>query len=85
MSAAGALRLAEGVLAAHVCIILFNVFGLVAIPLGRWLGWRFVRVAWWRLLHLVSMAAVAVQAAAGRACSPSGRMRWPAQAKVSSR
>jgi hypothetical protein len=60
--------LADAVLALHVGIILFNVFGLVVIPLGGWLGWRFVRVAWWRLLHLGAMAVVAMQALVGQAC-----------------
>jgi hypothetical protein len=60
--------LANAVLVAHLLVIGFNVFGLVAIPLGGWLGWRFVRVRWWRWLHLASMAVVAVQALAGRAC-----------------
>jgi hypothetical protein len=63
-----AIDLADGVLALHVGIILFNVFGLVVIPLGGWRGWRFVRVAWWRFLHLGALAVVAVQALAGRAC-----------------
>lgn len=52
----------------HVAVILFNVFGLVAIPAGAWFGWRFVRIFWWRALHVAAMAVVAVQAAAGRAC-----------------
>jgi len=60
--------LAEAVLAAHLAVILFNVFGLIAVPLGAVCGWRFVRVRWWRLLHLVSLAAVAAQAVFGRAC-----------------
>lgn len=60
--------LAEAVLALHLVVIAFNLFGLVAIPLGAWRGWRFVRVAWWRWLHLASMVAVAVQALMGRAC-----------------
>lgn len=59
---------AEAVLAAHLVVIAFNIFGLIATPLGGWLGWRFVRIAWWRWLHLASMAIVAVQALAGRAC-----------------
>ena len=67
MSGAGD-ALAEAVLAAHLLVIAFNVFGLVAVPLGAWLRWRFVRIAWWRWLHLASMAVVAVQALAGRAC-----------------
>jgi hypothetical protein len=60
--------LAGGVLALHVLVIAFNVFGLIAVPLGAALGWRFVRVRWWRWLHVASMALVAVQALAGRAC-----------------
>jgi len=60
--------LGQAVLAAHLLVIAFNVFGLVVIPLGGWLGWRWVRVRWWRLLHLDSLAVVALQAALGRAC-----------------
>lgn len=56
------------VLAIHLAIIAFNLFGLVAIPLGAWRGWSFVRVRWWRLLHLASLAIVALQALLGRAC-----------------
>lgn len=60
--------LADAVLALHLLVIGFNVFGLVVIPLGAWLGWRFVRVAWWRVLHVAALAVVAGQALAGRAC-----------------
>jgi hypothetical protein len=60
--------LGQAVLAAHLAVIAFNVFGLVAIPLGAWRGWAWVRVRWWRLLHLASLAVVALQAALGRAC-----------------
>ena len=60
--------LAKAVLATHVAIILFNVFGLIAVPLGAVRGWQFVRIRWWRLLHLVLLATVALQAVAGRAC-----------------
>jgi hypothetical protein len=59
---------AETILAVHVGVILFNLFGLVAIPLGAWRRWGFVRVAWWRLLHVGALAAVAAQALLGRAC-----------------
>jgi hypothetical protein len=62
MMAAGA------ILAAHVAIILFNLFGLVTIPIGGLCRWRFVRIRWWRVLHILLLAAVAVQAVAGRAC-----------------
>jgi hypothetical protein len=62
------MALAEAILAAHLAIILFNLFGLIAVPLGAVCGWRFVRVRWWRVLHLVLLGTVAVQAIIGRAC-----------------
>lgn len=52
----------------HVAVVLFNVFGLVAIPLGAWRGWAFVRVFWWRALHLGLLILVAVQVLLGRVC-----------------
>jgi Protein of Unknown function (DUF2784) len=60
--------LANAVLALHLAVILFNVGGLVVIPLGAWRGWGFVRGFWWRLLHLASLGVVALQAALGRVC-----------------
>jgi hypothetical protein len=82
--------MAQWVLALHLAIIAFNIFGLIFIPVGAWRGWAFVRKPGWRLVHVVSMATVAVQAAAGRACfltdwqaalagAPAGQpmiMRW---------
>ena len=47
---------------AHVAVIAFNVFGLIAIPLGARRAWRFVRIFWWRALHLGALALVALQA-----------------------
>ena len=60
--------LAGAVLALHMLVIAFNLFGLIATPVGGWLGWRFVRIGWWRVLHALSFAIVAIQAVAGRAC-----------------
>ena len=60
--------LAGLILSAHVMVIAFNLFGLVAVPLGAWRGWNWVHRPTWRLLHLASLAAVALQAAFGRAC-----------------
>lgn len=56
------------VLLVHLAIIVFNVAGLVLIPLGAWCQWRWVRAFWWRLAHLLALATVAIQAVAGRAC-----------------
>lgn len=60
--------LGQLVLALHILIIAFNVAGLVVIPLGGALGWRFVRRPWLRVAHLGSLAVVAAQAVLGRAC-----------------
>ncbi|HKT19505.1 MAG TPA: DUF2784 family protein [Stellaceae bacterium] len=59
---------AQAIFWVHIAIIAFNVFGLIAIPLGVWLGWAFIRVPWWRLLHLAALLVVALQAVLGRAC-----------------
>jgi len=56
------------VLAVHLLVIAFNVLGLAVIPLGAALGWAWVRVRWWRALHVLSWAVVALQAVLGRAC-----------------
>ena len=60
--------IAEAILWFHLVVIAFNVFGLVAIPLGAWSGWKFVRVFWWLALHLGLLGIVALQAVLGRAC-----------------
>ena len=68
MSAAFYSALADAVLAFHLGVVLFNVFGLVAIPLGAWRGWAFVRIFWWRALHVAILALVAVQAILDQVC-----------------
>ena len=62
------MALAYLVLAVHLAIIAFNLFGLVAIPLGARRGWAFVHAPLWRTLHVASCGAVVLQAVAGRAC-----------------
>jgi hypothetical protein len=56
------------ILFVHVAVIAFNVVGCVLVPVGACRGWRWVREFWWRLAHLLSLAAVALQALFGRAC-----------------
>jgi hypothetical protein len=68
MSSAAYSLLATLVLLFHLGVILFNLFGLIAVPLGAWRGWRFVRVLWWRALHLAMLALVAVQAELDQLC-----------------
>jgi hypothetical protein len=60
--------IAEALFAVHLVIIAFNVAGLIIIPVGAWLGWSFVRIAWLRLLHLAMLVIVTGQALSGRAC-----------------
>jgi hypothetical protein len=60
--------LAYVVLAAHLAVILFNILGFVVVPLGAAFGWQVVRIRWWRILHIVLLAAIAAQALLGRAC-----------------
>ncbi len=60
--------IAAAILALHLAVIAFNLFGLLAVPLGAWRGWRFVHAPGWRVLHLVSLGVTAAQAALGRAC-----------------
>src|SRR6185437_5308083 len=52
----------------HLAIIVFNVAGCVLIPIGAWRRWRWVGDFCWRLVHLLSLAVVALQALLGRAC-----------------
>lgn len=66
----------QWVLALHLAIIGFNLFGLIIIPIGAWRRWAFVRAPLWRLVHVLSMAAVAAQAAAGRACFLTDWQAW---------
>ena len=60
--------LATTVLALHLAVVAFNLGGLVVVPLGKWAGWHFVRGFWWRLAHLGSLAAVALQSILGQSC-----------------
>lgn len=59
---------ALAILTFHLAIIAFNIAGCVLVPIGAWRRWRWVRGFWWRLAHLLSLAVVALQALAGRAC-----------------
>lgn len=62
------MQAADVVLLVHVAVIAFNVGGALCIPLGAWRRWRWVRVRWWRVLHLVSWLIVTVQALLGVVC-----------------
>ncbi|MGS1117736.1 DUF2784 domain-containing protein [Castellaniella sp. UC4442_H9] len=56
------------ILALHLAVIAFNAAGCILVPVGALRGWRWVRVFWWRMAHLASLAIVALQALLGRVC-----------------
>ncbi len=60
--------LADAILALHVGIVLFVVLGLVAILIGAWRHWAWTRSYRFRILHLLLMAFIALQAWLGRIC-----------------
>jgi Protein of Unknown function (DUF2784) len=68
MSPALAHALADLVLFVHAGVVAFNIFWMIAIPIGGWLGWRFVRAFWWRAAHVASLLVVAIQPLLGRYC-----------------
>src|SRR5688572_10512277 len=59
---------ASAVLYLHFAVVVFNVFWIVAIPLGAWRGWNFIRSFWWRGAHVIVLAVVALQAVVGALC-----------------
>lgn len=62
------LILADALLLIHVLFVGFVVLGLVAIYLGFFLHWHWVRNRWFRILHLMAIAIVVLQAWLGMIC-----------------
>jgi hypothetical protein len=60
--------LANLVLAVHFAIVIFITAGLPLIWIGAALGWAWVRVRWWRTLHLGAIGLVALESLVGIAC-----------------
>ncbi len=60
--------LADLLLAIHASFILFVVVGLILIWAGWALHWSWVRHFWFRLIHLLCIAFVAVQSIVGAMC-----------------
>jgi len=59
---------ADVLLVVHALFVAFLVLGVMAIYLGLWLSWGWVRNSWLRLSHLASIAIVVFQAWAGMIC-----------------
>lgn len=68
MSPTTAVDLSHVVLGVHIVVASFIVGGLVVIPLGKWRGWPFVHIFWWRLTHVGVIIVVALQKVLGKIC-----------------
>jgi len=62
------LVLADTILLAHALIVAFNVFSLPLIWLGGFRRWRFVRNFYFRVIHVLMIAYIALQAVLGEIC-----------------
>ncbi len=65
---AGFALLADLIVVIHFCYVGFTVGGEIVILLGGLLRWRWVRNLRFRIVHLASVALVAVEALAGAQC-----------------
>jgi hypothetical protein len=68
--------LADTVLLLHFGVVLFVVLGLPAVLVGNSFGWAWVNHFWWRLLHVVAIAVVVLQAWLGQYCSLTVLESW---------
>lgn len=60
--------LADAILLIHACVVIFNVGGLIAIWLGAWRGWGWVRHRMFRLVHLGLILFIVAEAVLGFSC-----------------
>ena len=60
--------LANAVLVLHFAVVIFVVLGLPAVLVGNWRGWSWVNYFWWRVVHLLAIGVVVVQAWLGHYC-----------------
>ncbi|NQV15185.1 DUF2784 domain-containing protein [bacterium] len=52
---------ADAILFAHVLVVVFTVFGLLFIFVGRALRWAWIRNPWFRIIHLLTILVVVLQ------------------------
>ena len=60
--------LADLVVVAHFAYVLFVILGLLAVLIGRFLGWNWTRKFWFRAVHLAMIAIVVAEAWMGITC-----------------
>lgn len=59
---------ADGILVLHILFVVFVVFGQLLIVVGKFRHWGWVRNPWFRVLHLLAITVVMVQAWLGEIC-----------------
>lgn len=59
---------ADALLFAHVSFVGFVVLGLLLVLVGGLRSWQWVRNPWFRILHLIAIGVVVLQAWLGRIC-----------------
>lgn len=59
---------ADALMLLHAMVPLFIIGGVIAVALGGWLGWPWVRNRIFRSVHAAMMAVVLMQALLGRLC-----------------
>ena len=62
------LSLADLILVTHALFVVFVVLGLVAILIGKYLRWNWVRNLWFRLIHLLAIGIVMAESWLGLVC-----------------
>jgi hypothetical protein len=67
---------ADLVLYLHVTFVAFVIGGLVLIFVGRYAGWSWIRNGWFRLVHLIAIAIVVLQAWLGMICPLTTLEMW---------
>lgn len=60
--------LADFVVLIHFLYVLFAVGGLIVILIGATFGWAAARNPWFRIVHLIAVGLVALEAVAGIIC-----------------
>jgi hypothetical protein len=60
--------LADLVTAVHLTIVIFMIFGMLVVPVGGLLRWRWVRNMPFRLIHLAIMGYIVFNAIRGELC-----------------
>ena len=67
---------ADLVLYLHVTFVAFVIVALVLIFAGRFAGWSWIRNGWFRLVHLIAIGIVVLQAWLGMICPLTTLERW---------